>query len=41
MKNADGDEFTYRAQYMVGAGGGRTVGQKIGVEMEGFKNLAM
>ncbi|KEF53432.1 uncharacterized protein A1O9_10407 [Exophiala aquamarina CBS 119918] len=38
-KDTDGVEFRYRAKYLVGADGGRTVGPKIGVEMEGEKGL--
>ncbi|KAJ5951531.1 uncharacterized protein N7479_009944 [Penicillium vulpinum] len=40
VKRADGEKFTYRASYLVGADGGKTVGTKIGVEMLGPKNLA-
>ena len=32
--------YTVRAQYMVGADGGKTVGPGLGVEMDGLKNIA-
>ena len=35
VKDADGKETSYRAQYMFGADGGRTIGPQIGVTMEG------
>lgn len=38
-KDTSGAEFKYRAQYLVGADGGRTVGPKIDVRMEGEKGL--
>lgn len=37
--NAD-RHYTVRAQYMVGADGGKTVGPALGVEMRGLKNIA-
>lgn len=35
----NGQGFNYRAQYLVGADGGRTIGPKIGVQMEGEKGI--
>lgn len=35
VKDPHGKETLYRAQYLVGADGGRTIGPKIGVSMEG------
>jgi 2,4-dichlorophenol 6-monooxygenase len=35
VKDSDGQETKYRSQYLVGADGGRTIGPKIGVKMEG------
>ena len=35
VQDSEGKESMYRAQYLVGADGGRTVGHKIGVTMEG------
>lgn len=35
VRDANGGLKTYRAQYLVGADGGKTVGPKIGVKMEG------
>ena len=32
--------YTVRAQYMIGADGGKTVGPALGVEMDGLKNIA-
>ena len=39
VKSSDGALATYRAQYLVGADGGRLVGPKIGVELEGPENV--
>lgn len=38
-KDTSGVEFKYRSKYLVGADGGRTIGPKIGVVMEGEKEL--
>jgi len=38
-KDIEGVEFQYRAKYLVGADGGRTVGPRIDVKMEGEKGL--
>ncbi|KAH6988276.1 FAD binding domain-containing protein [Ilyonectria sp. MPI-CAGE-AT-0026] len=35
----DGTESVYRAQYLVGADGGKTIGTKLGVQMEGVRGL--
>jgi len=35
-----GRDYTVRAQYVLGCDGGRTVGQALGVEMEGPRNIA-
>lgn len=41
IKDIDHDQtYTVRAQYMVGADGGKTVGPALGVEMDGLKNIA-
>ncbi len=41
IKDLDKDRtYTVRAQYMVGADGGKTVGPALGVEMDGLKNIA-
>ncbi|KIW95796.1 uncharacterized protein Z519_02860 [Cladophialophora bantiana CBS 173.52] len=39
VSNKDGTNSVYRATYLVGADGGKMVGPKIGVEMEGPKGL--
>ncbi|KIY01274.1 uncharacterized protein Z520_02826 [Fonsecaea multimorphosa CBS 102226] len=39
VTDKDGKEQVYRAKYLVGADGGKTIGPKIGVEMEGPKGL--
>lgn len=39
VENKDGKKSTYRAKYLVGADGGKTVGPKLGIEMEGPKQL--
>lgn len=39
VRNPDGAITTYRAQYLVGADGGKLVGPKIGVELEGPDNI--
>lgn len=39
VKDSDGKLTTYRTQYLVGADGGKTVGPKIGAQMEGPRNL--
>ncbi|KAI9831787.1 MAG: hypothetical protein M1819_004684 [Sarea resinae] len=40
VEDAEGKKTTYRTAYVVGADGGRTVGPKIGVEMEGPTGVA-
>jgi 2,4-dichlorophenol 6-monooxygenase len=37
---ASGTNYTVRAQYVIACDGGRTVGQKLGVTLEGQRNLA-
>ncbi|KAH9207920.1 hypothetical protein DL95DRAFT_468235 [Leptodontidium sp. 2 PMI_412] len=37
--DCDGKESTYRAKYLFGADGGKTVGPKLGIEMIGTKQL--
>lgn len=39
VKSREGLVTTYRAQYLVGADGGKTVGPKLAIEMEGPKGL--
>ncbi|KIW56396.1 hypothetical protein PV05_05061 [Exophiala xenobiotica] len=39
VSNKDGTQYTYRTTYLVGADGGKTIGPKIGVEMQGPKGL--
>jgi 2,4-dichlorophenol 6-monooxygenase len=39
IEDPSGKHTKYRAQYLVGADGGKTVGPKLGIEMEGPKNL--
>ncbi len=39
VQASDGAITTYRAQYLIGADGGKLVGPKIGVEMEGPANI--
>jgi 2,4-dichlorophenol 6-monooxygenase len=39
VEDKDGKKRTYRAQYLYGADGGKTVGLKIGIVMEGPKQL--
>jgi 2,4-dichlorophenol 6-monooxygenase len=39
VEDENGHTKEYRAQYLVGADGGRFVGPKIGVQMEGPRNL--
>jgi 2,4-dichlorophenol 6-monooxygenase len=39
VSDSDGKVTLYRTQYLVGADGGKTVGPKIGAEMEGPRNL--
>lgn len=39
VKDAAGKQLEYQAQYVVAADGGKTVGHKIGVQMEGPTNL--
>ena len=39
VRDQDGKETQYRTQYLVGADGGKTVGRRIGVEMEGPTGL--
>lgn len=35
VRDSAGETRTYRAQYLIGADGGKTIGSKIGVKMEG------
>ena len=37
--NAEGKETTYKCRYLVGADGGRTIGSKLGIKMEGPTNI--
>jgi 2,4-dichlorophenol 6-monooxygenase len=39
VKSPDDKVTSYRAQYLIGADGGKTIGPKIGVQMEGPRNL--
>lgn len=39
MQSKDGTKSTYRAKYLFGADGGKTVGPKLGIEMDGPKNM--
>ena len=39
MTDLEGKESVYRAEYMVGADGGKTVVPKLGIAMEGIRNL--
>ncbi|KAE8366462.1 FAD binding domain-containing protein [Aspergillus caelatus] len=39
VKASDGSIATYRAQYLIGADGGKLVGPQMGVEMEGPANI--
>lgn len=34
-----GDDRVYRCKYLIGADGGRTIGPKLGIEMEGPRNM--
>jgi 2,4-dichlorophenol 6-monooxygenase len=41
IKNlADGTDYTVRARYVIACDGGRTVGQKLGITLEGQRNFA-
>jgi 2,4-dichlorophenol 6-monooxygenase len=40
VRDSTGQQFKYRAQYMIGADGGKFVGPKIGVQMEGPTGIA-
>ena len=37
--NETGEQYTVRAKYLLGADGGRTVGQQVGIELEGMRNI--
>ncbi|EHK17937.1 uncharacterized protein TRIVIDRAFT_57842 [Trichoderma virens Gv29-8] len=37
--DTEGKEIIYRCRYLIGADGGRTIGSKLGVEMEGPRNI--
>jgi 2,4-dichlorophenol 6-monooxygenase len=39
VQGPDGEVKQYRTQYLIGADGGRFVGPKIGIQMEGPRNL--
>jgi 2,4-dichlorophenol 6-monooxygenase len=39
VESKDGDQTIYRAQYLVGADGGKTVGPILGIELQGPRNL--
>ncbi|MSW97972.1 MAG: FAD-binding monooxygenase, partial [Actinobacteria bacterium] len=34
-----GEQYTVRAKYLLGADGGRTVGQQVGIELQGERNI--
>lgn len=38
-KDKDGKSVTYRCRYLIAADGGRTIGPKLGIQMEGPKNI--
>jgi 2,4-dichlorophenol 6-monooxygenase len=37
--NETGEQYTVRAKYLLGADGGRTVGQQVGIELQGARNI--
>lgn len=37
--NETGEQYTVRAKYLLGADGGRTVGNKVGIELQGMRNI--
>jgi 2,4-dichlorophenol 6-monooxygenase len=39
VKDSEGNELNYRCQYLIGADGGRCIGPKIGVVMEGPRGI--
>ena len=39
VTTAGGEESVYQAKYVVGADGGKTVGAKLGIRMDGIRNL--
>src|SRR5258708_2718600 len=39
VESRDGKQSTYCAKYLVGADGGKTIGPKLGIEMDGPKQL--
>lgn len=40
LDHTSGQAFDVRARYLLGCDGGRTIGRRLGIEMEGIRNLA-
>ncbi|CAL5866379.1 uncharacterized protein PFLUO_LOCUS587 [Penicillium psychrofluorescens] len=39
VANSNGNEAFYRCKYLISADGGRTIGPKLGIKMEGLRNM--